>query len=83
MRLLISGLILFMAQGAYAADSCNIDAIIKQAWPDAQSTARGVVTPGKQLIKTQNESPLAPFVVSGRRIQSYAGCRSTHGTGTT
>lgn len=59
MRLLISGLILFMAQGAYAADSCNIDAIIKQAWPDAQSTAQGVVTPGKQLIKTQNESPFS------------------------
>ncbi|EOW1327472.1 hypothetical protein [Klebsiella aerogenes] len=59
LRLLVSTTLLLASQCIFAASSCDISAIIKKAWPDAQTTAEGVLTTNKQFIKTQNDSPFS------------------------
>ncbi|HIC8403824.1 TPA: hypothetical protein ACW7QF_000206 [Klebsiella aerogenes] len=58
-RLLVSTIFLLASQCIFAASSCDIKAIIKQVWPDAQPTEQGVITPAEQFIKTQNGSPFS------------------------
>lgn len=57
MRLLISGILLLSAQCATAAESCDINAVVQHAWPDAKSVADGIITGNNQLIDIQGNAP--------------------------
>lgn len=57
MRLLLSGILLFSAQCANAANSCDINAIVQHAWPDATPTTDGFTIRDRQIITISNASP--------------------------
>lgn len=57
MRLLLSGILLFSAQCAYAADVCNISTIVQHAWPGATPTTDGFTTRDRQIITFDDASP--------------------------
>ncbi|MDM2944849.1 hypothetical protein OGY01_20700 [Citrobacter sp. Cm038] len=56
-RLFISGVLLLSAQCVNAASSCDINAIVQHAWPDATSTPQGIITKDNQVITTSANSP--------------------------
>lgn len=57
MRLFISGVLLLSAQAVNAASSCDINAIIQHAWPNATTTSQGTITQDNLVITTHGDSP--------------------------